>query len=43
MAADKVRDKGVFIVITNEWNGSSGVALETKLKGIWIFQDLEVK
>ena len=34
MAADKVRDRGIFIVITNEWNGSGGVASETRLKGI---------
>ena len=34
MTADKVRGRGIFIVITNEWNGSSGVASETKLKGI---------
>ena len=34
MTADKVWGRGIFIVITNEWNGSSGVASETKLKGI---------
>ena len=40
---DKIRDRGVFIVITKEWNGSGGVASKTKLKGIYIFQDPEVK